>query len=65
MATRRTHVGLAEPATLAAPLRLLAERIDSGEITAGPIARAYLAGALAALDALDGRRGVELPDLDR
>lgn len=37
---------------LAAPLRALVAAIDAGELTAGPVARAYLAGALAALDAV-------------
>ena len=54
------------PEALAEPLRALVAILDAGSITAGPIARAYLAGALAALEAVAGNAPtVALPDLGR
>lgn len=48
---------------LAGPLRALVGAVDAGEVAAGAVARAYLAGALAALDALAEGRSVRPPDL--
>ena len=54
------------PEELAQPLRALVATLDAGSITAGPVARAYLAGALAALEAAAGNTPtVALPDLER
>lgn len=51
-----------DPDTLAAPLRALVVAIDAGELAAGVTARAYLAGALAALDAISAGEPVALPE---
>lgn len=50
-------------AALAAPTRALCAALDAGELTAGPLARAYLAGVLAALDAAAGGPSIPPPDL--
>ena len=47
---------------LAAPLRALVVSLDAGELTAGPLARAHLAGALAALEAAALGEPVPLPN---
>lgn len=49
---------------MAAPLRRLVAAIEAGELAAGPAARSYLAGALAALDALRTGGPIEPPHLD-
>ncbi len=41
---------------LADQLRVVLGAVEAGELTAGPTALAVLAGALAALDAVAGRR---------
>lgn len=46
---------------LAAPLRKLVDKIEAGEIAAGALVRAYLAGALAALDAARTGDAVAMP----
>jgi hypothetical protein len=48
---------------LAAPLRGVVAALDAGGLAAGPLARAYLAGALAALDAAAGGPSIPRPDL--
>ena len=50
---------------LAAPLRRLVAAIEAGELVAGPAARSFLAGALAALDAARTGGAIEPPDLNR
>lgn len=56
------HGPTLSPEALADHLRRLIAVIESGELSAGPTALAYLHGAMAALDALAGRRQFELPD---
>lgn len=46
---------------LAAPLRVVVDAIEAGEMGAGVIARAYLAGALAALEAARTGDPVAMP----
>ena len=48
---------------LAAPLRALLDAIEAGELTAGPLARSYLAGAVAALEAAASGAVLEPPNL--
>ena len=50
---------------LATPLRRLVDAIERGELVAGPAARSFLAGALAALDAARTGQAIEPPDLNR
>ncbi len=49
-------------AALAEPLLLMVDRLDAGELTAGPLALSYLRGALAALEALAAGAPVDVPD---
>ena len=43
----------------------LVDAIERGELVAGPAARSFLAGALAALDAARTGQAIEPPDLNR
>ena len=57
-----------EPAALGAraePLRRIVAAIERGELVAGPAARSFLAGALAALDSARPGGAIEPPDLNR
>lgn len=54
----------AEAEELAGQLRPVLDALKAGELTAGPTARAFLAGALAALDAVAGRRPFTFPEPD-
>jgi hypothetical protein len=45
--------GVQERAELRASLRQLLDALERGELTAGPLAEAYLRGSLAVLDWLD------------
>lgn len=54
-----------ELAALAKPLRALVAELEAGRLTAGPLAVAYLAGALAAIDAAGIGGPVVLPDLSQ
>ena len=44
-------------------LRSVVDALDRGDLTAGPLARAHLAGALDATDALDAQQKQPEPDL--
>jgi len=53
-----------ESAALADAVAGVLTRIEAGELTAGPAAVSFLAGARAALDAVAGRRPFVFPESD-